>query len=298
MNSFIDALKQYHETVPLPELRIAYADFWPEWNDENFIEPILSKYYNVIIDQKNPDVLFHSIFGGMRETPKYKCKKVLFLGENHRSQKFGSDYSISFDPHTESNFRLPLWQVYLLLKPELKNKLFNRVNHESFDRFCSFTVSNSGNFMRNGMFKQLSQYKFIHSYGRYLTNDSTLQHASQGKYWRDAKDDFFLKYKHKFSITYENSPHPWYTTEKLMDAFLVGSMPIYWGDPKVKEDWNQEAFIDVNYFGNIIDVIKKMDSDKEAFNSKYHQPVFTDSQKDKLENNLEEFEHWLLKIVK
>ena len=298
MSSFIDALRQEQEGSRKPELRVAYDDFWPEWNIENFVEPILKKYFYVVNDQKNPDVLFHSIFGGMRETQKYKCKKILYLGENHRPQRFGSTYSISFDLHSETNFRLPLWQVYLLLKPELKDKLFNRVNYESFDRFCSFTVSNPGNFMRNGMFQQLSQYKFVHSYGRYLTNDVGLQEASKGRYWRDAKDDFFLKNKHKFSITYENSPSPWYTTEKLMDAFLAGSMPIYWGDPKVKEDWNQEAFIDVNYYGNIIDVIKKMDSDKEAFNSKYHQPVFTDSQKDKLENNLGEFENWLIKIIK
>jgi len=279
-------------------IKVAYADFWPEWNLENFIEPILKKQYNVVVDQNNPDVLFHSIFNRMQDTPKYKCKKVLILAENWRPSKFGSDYSISFDPKTPTNFRLPLWQIYLLLWPKIKDKLYNRVNHESFDRFCSFTVSNGGNFMRNGMYQQLSQYKFVHSYGRYLTNDFGLQQASQGKYWRDAKDAFFLKYKHKFSITYENSPYPGYTTEKLMDSFLAGSIPIYWGDPKVKEDWNQEAFIDVNYFGNIIEVIKKMDSDKEAFNSKYHQPVFTDSQKDKLENNLGEFENWLIKIVK
>jgi len=298
MSSFIDALRQEQERTNKPELRIGYADFWPEWNLENFIEPILKKQYNVVVDQNNPDVLFHSIFNRMQDTPKYKCKKVLILAENWRPSKFGSDYSISFDPKTPTNFRLPLWQIYLLLWPKIKDKLYNRVNHESFDRFCSFTVSNGGNFMRNGMYQQLSQYKFVHSYGRYLTNDFGLQQASQGKYWRDAKDAFFLKYKHKFSITYENSPYPGYTTEKLMDSFLAGSIPIYWGDPKVKEDWNQEAFIDVNYFGNIIEVIKKMDSDKEAFNSKYHQPVFTDSQKDKLENNLGEFENWLIKIVK
>jgi len=298
MSSFIDALRQEQEKTNQPELKIAYADFWPEWNDENFIEPILSKYYNVVIDQKNPDVLFHSIFGGMRETPNYKCKKVLFLGENYRPSKFGSNYSISFDPHTEANFRLPLWQAFILLRPFYLERLKNRKNYESFDRFCSFTVSNPGNFMRNGMFQQLSQYKFIHSYGRYLTNDVGLQATSKGRYWRDAKDDFFLKHKHKFSITYENSPYPGYTTEKLMDSFLAGSIPIYWGDPKVKEDWNQEAFIDVNYYGNIIDVIKKMDSNKEAFNSKYEQPVFTDSQLDKLVNNLGEFENWILKIAK
>jgi alpha(1,3/1,4) fucosyltransferase len=208
-------------------LRIAYADFWPEWPVENFIQPILEKHYNVVVDQKNPDLLFHSIFGGLKETPKYKCKKILFLGENWRPSKFGSDYSISFDPHSETNFRLPLWQAFILMKPEYLDRLFNRVHHENFERFCSFTVSNGGNFMRNSAFQQLSQYKRVHSYGRYLTNDTGLQRASEGRYWRDAKDEFFMEHPHKFMMAYENTPYPWYCTEKLMDAFLVGSIPIY-----------------------------------------------------------------------
>jgi len=109
-----------------------------------------------------------------------------------------------------------------------------------------------------------------------------------------------LKYKHKFSIAYENSPYPYYTTEKLMDAFLAGSLPLYWGDPKVGEDWNEKAFVNVVKYGagNFMEAIRKMDIEKEAFEAKYHEPVFTDSQKDKLENNLGEFENWLIKIIK
>ena len=300
MTSFTDALRQYHESMP--ELRIAYANFWPEWEDENFIEPILRKHYKVVIDQQNPDVVFHSIFGDLQETQKYKCKKVLFLGENYRAKNYGSDYSTSFDPPNETNFRLPLWQAYILMRPKYKNRLFNRVRHESFDRFCSFTVSNPNNFMRNSMYQQLNSYKRVHSYGRYLTNDYTLQKLSEGKYWRDAKDEFFQDVKHKFGITYEHSPYPYYTTEKLMDAFLGGSMPLYWGDPKIKEDWNEKAFINVlDYGNNIMSCITHtsggFDNNKEVFDEKYHQPIFTETQKDKLINNLGEFETWLIKKI-
>jgi len=300
MTSFIDAWKQEYEGTSKPELKIGYADFWPEWPDENFIEPILKKYFYITIDHKNPDILFHSIFGGMKETPKYKCKKVLFLGENYRAKNYDSDYSISFDPYSETNFRLPLWQAFILKKPEYKDRLFNRVNHESFDRFCSFTVSNPGNFVRNGMFEQLKSYKLVSSYGRYMTNDMSLQKESEGKYWRDAKDQFFLKNKHKFAITYENNSYPYYTTEKLMDAFLVGSMPLYWGDPKVEEDFNGKAFMNVVKYGagNFMEYIRKMDIDDEVFESRYYEPIFTDSQKDKLINNLGNFETWLISIIK
>ena len=279
-------------------IKVHYCDFWPEWNEENFIEPILQKHYNVVIDQKNPDVVFHSIFGGMKETQKYKCKKVLFLGENHRPGKFHSDYSISFDPQTVTNFRLPLWQAYILLNPGYKDRLYNRLNYDSFDRFCSFTVSNGGNFLRNGWYQQMNSYKRVHSYGRYLGNSPELQQLSKGKYWRDAKDEFFLNNKHKFAITFENTPYPGYTTEKLMDAFLVGSMPIYWGSPNIHNEFNEKSFINVIKYPNIIKTIKEFDQNREKFSEMYNEPIFTSDQQNNLLENLENFEYWLIDKVK
>lgn len=285
----------------LETLKVAYVDFWPEWDEENFITPILNKHYNVVIDKNNPDVVFHSIFGGQKEISKYNCKKILFLGENHRPHRFNTDYSISFDLNNETNFRLPLWQAYILNRPEYLDSLIDRrkILNNEFKNFASFTVSNGNNFMRNGMYQQLKNYRPVVSYGRYMTTNLGLQKFSEGKYWRDAKDIFFSRNTHKFAITYENSPYPYYCTEKLMDGFLNGSMPIYWGDPKVKEDWNEKAFLNVNDFGtNIIDEIKKMDNSDDLFNERYTQPVFTPLQKDKLINNLGEFETFLINTIK
>lgn len=282
----------------MQQLKIWFADFWPEWNIEDFITPILKKHYDIVIDKNSPDVLFHSIFNRMSDTPNFKCKKVLILAENWRPSQFNSNYSISFDPHSETNFRLPLWQIYLLLWPELKNRLYNRLNwrEEEFQRWCAFTVSNPSNFMRNSAFQQLNNYKRVHSYGKVLMNDNSLQKATEGRYWRDAKKEFFLKTPHKFMITYENTPYKYYCTEKLMDAFLVGSMPIYWGDIKAGEDWNSEAFIDVTR--KDLETVKHIDSDWKLFQSIYEKPVFTEEQKKKLENNLNNFETWLINIVK
>jgi len=282
-------------------LKIWFTDFWPEWNNENFILPILSKYYDVILDQYNPDVLFHSIFNRMKDTPNYKCKKILYIGENHRPEQFGSNFSISFDPHSDINYRLPLWQVYLILHPELKEKLFSRVNHISFDRFCSFTVSNPDNFIRNGFYNLMLMQSFgkIHSYGKFMPSDFALQQASQGKYWRDVKYEFFQTHKHKYSIAFENNSYPWYTTEKLMDAFLAGSMPLYWGDPKIKLDWNPDAFINVGKLGNdeTMNLMRKMETDNTVFQEMYSQPVFTDEQKINHIANIDNFETWLINKI-
>lgn len=281
----------------MEKLKICLCDFWPEINYENIFIPILQKYFDVEITIINPDVVIHSIYGGFKETPKYKCKKILFLGENYRPSQFSSDYSISFDTRTDTNYYLPLWQFYLILQPELKDKLFNRINYDSFDRFCSFTVSNGNNFFRNGFFDQLSGYKKVYSYGRYRTNDFALQTLSKDKYWRIAKNEFFNSIKHKFCISFENNSYPGYTTEKIMDAFLGGSLPIYWGNPRISQDWNNKAFINAMKYG-AIDLVKKADTDNVLFKEMYSEPVFTEEQKKRHLENIENFEKWFIDIVR
>jgi len=279
-------------------LRIAFCDFWPEIKNEDIFTPILKEKYNVIIDNKNPDVVFHSVFNKMKDVSKYKCKKILFLGENYRAKNFNTDLSISFDKHSKTNFRLPLWQYFVLLKPSYIDLLLKRVKNKSFDRFCSFTVSNGNNPIRNSAFYLLSKYKFVHSYGRFMTNNNELIEISKNKYWRNAKDEFFNKVTHKFALTYENERYPYYTTEKIMDGFLGGSLPIYLGDPKIEEDFNAKAFINIANHTNPLDIIINIDNNKNLFNDIYNEPIFTNNQKNKFLDNLNEFKYWLLNHVK
>lgn len=288
----------------MQKLRVAFLDFWPDFQqDENIFLPILKKYFDVEVTSNNPDVIIHSIFGGMKETPNYKCKKILFLGENYRPNQFKTDYSISFDPQSDTNYRLPLWQYFLILRPELQDKLFGeRTIPEKFDRFCSFVVSNPNNFMRNGFFHKMNLQSFgkVHSYGRYLSNSTELQEASKGKYWRDAKYEFMLKFKHQFSIAFENNSYPYYCTEKIMDAFLGSSIPLYWGDPKINEDWNKEAFINVGKIGvdETINLLRQMQVDQSLEYKMRKAPIFTNEQKQRHLENIKNFEYWLINTIK
>jgi len=285
----------------MEKLRVAFVDFWPEIKDENIFLPILKKYFDVEETTIKPDVVFHSVFGKPLTASNYNnCKKFLIIAENYRPYNFHHMYSISFDSHSETNYRLPLWQIFLILQPELKDVLFNRSNNvKTFERFASFTVSNPNNFFRNSFFEQLNSYKKVHSYGKYRTTDIELLNFSKGKYWRNAKYQFFLKHTHKFAITFENNSYPGYCTEKLMDGFLGGSIPIYWGDPKIHKDWNEKAFINSMKLGvNTLDIVKKLDNDPKMFEDMYNQPVFTEEQKKMHIENIEGFETWLIEKIK
>ena len=67
--------------------------------------------------------------------------------------------------------------------------------------------------------------------------------------------------KYRFAITYENCDNaPGYISEKILDAFMAGIVPIYFGAPNVTEHIPEECFIDMRNFSNYEDLYKYLKS--------------------------------------
>ncbi len=47
-----------------------------------------------------------------------------------------------------------------------------------------------------------------------------------------------------FSVAIENTQVPHYFTEKLLDCFLTGTIPIYWGCPEISKFFNPDGFVE------------------------------------------------------
>jgi hypothetical protein len=82
------------------------------------------------------------------------------------------------------------------------------------------------------------------------------------------KEDVLKDYY--FSITIENERYSNYYTEKLMDCFACGTIPIYYGTPEVGDMFNMDGIILLNEKFNINDLnpdlyYSKMDAIKENF---------------------------------
>lgn len=60
-----------------------------------------------------------------------------------------------------------------------------------------------------------------------------------------------------FSIVIENSKIDYYFTEKLIDSFITGTVPIYWGCPSIGDFFNLDGMI---IFDNIDDLLYKIKS--------------------------------------
>jgi hypothetical protein len=60
----------------------------------------------------------------------------------------------------------------------------------------------------------------------------------------EVKEDALSEYM--FSITIENTAYSNYYTEKIMDCFATGTIPIYYGTPKIGQMFNSDGVIALN----------------------------------------------------
>ena len=60
--------------------------------------------------------------------------------------------------------------------------------------------------------------------------------------------------QYRFAICFENSILKGWMTEKLFDCFFVGTVPIYWGAPDVRDWVPAECFIDMRQFADFADL--------------------------------------------
>ena len=124
---------------------------------------------------------------------------------------------------------------------------------------------------RIAFFKVLSKYKKVDSVGSVLNNNGNV-------YIKD-KMEFINTYK--FTIAFENSSYPGYSTEKLIQPLLQGSIPIYWGDTEIERDINPDCFINTHNFDCFEDVltrIKEIDNDDVLWKKYITAPIFKNNE--------------------
>ena len=238
-----------------PKIKIAVFGFYElEPLRVERIFQIFSKKYDLEISD-NPDLVFYSSMalheGG--EHLKHKCLKVFVTSEPERPDFRICDYSFHWDDTDERNFHLPYYAVHPYFE-QLRTKQFKgevkKFRQHDKSRFCAFVVSNPKNKERIEFCKKLMAYKKVDCAGKVLNNMPRLE-----PFWK--KEVAFFK-RYKFTIAFESSSMTNYTTEKNYRPLLVGSIPIYQGNPRIAEHFNPEAFINCHDYDNFDQVIKRV----------------------------------------
>ncbi len=253
-------------------IKLLFTDFWEPVTKatchRNSLYRFLSKHFNIVLSD-NPDFLIYCCFG--LSYLKYDCPRIFFTCENVRPNWKQCDYAFSFDyPETERNYRLPWYRLYQeeydgLFKPRNIDKIIAEKT-----KFCCCLITNPNSMARLRFLNKLLKYKKVDSGGG-LANNVGYQIGNEvvGKM-------AFLK-DYKFSLAFENSQYLGYTTEKLMQSLVGNTVPIYWGNPDVAQDFNPAAFINCNdyaSFDEVIEVVKAIDNDDTLYRKYLSQPRF------------------------
>jgi hypothetical protein len=229
------------------------ADFVPE---KNFFFTLLSRKYKIVLDRQRPNFLIYSCYG--HEFFSYDCPRIFYTAENIRPDFNLCDYAIGFDymEFGERFIRLPNYAYDRhSLQKLIRTRHLSKEDLAPKIGFCNFIHSNAfADPTRDQFFHLLSRYKKVDSPGSHLNNMTGK--AISGRVGDTSKVDFQKNYK--FSIAFENSSSPGYTTEKIMHAFVADTVPIYWGNPLVTREFNPKSFINCHEFKSLEEVVQQV----------------------------------------
>ena len=280
-----------------------FCDFNCFDKENNLLTWALSHNFNLIFDEVSPDI----ILTGNDLNPdlaKYKNSKIIYYtGEPFLSWSGDINRNVVDKALTFFNFDDPLFErVPLILHYNYEYFKNGYIDDYEFllkqkpntntipNKFCSFVARANGypSCPREYFFNKLSSYKNVNSHGSYLNNSPLIPMGDTSKYENSLfKVNCISNYK--FNICFENShgctksptDHTYVNdsgliSEKIYEALVSNTIPIYWGNKDIHKDLNTKRFInyyDYNGFDDMIEKIIEIDNNDKLFldivNQKY-----------------------------
>lgn len=254
----------------------------------NLLKHWLKNEANIIfeINAENPDYLFYDIFGTEHLNPKYNNSiKIAYYSENYLPDLNHADYAIS-QAHIMYLDRFFKFPVFIWILNRLKNYDIQKIRIDASKKynkkFCAAVISSNktSEYFRFNFINELNKYKKIDMGGSAFNNVG-------GK----VKDKIQFLSSYKFSFSMENTKGDGYVSEKIIDSFLAGTIPIYYGDYMLDEYINPKSFILVNGEKDInskIEYIKRIDNDNELYKSILREKIFNENYKMIVKKNIDE----------
>ena len=286
-----------------------FCDFQCFDPKDNLFTWALSYNFDLEFDSVDP----HIVLTGDDLNPQlqnYKNSKIIyytgepFLSWSGNINRNIVDKTLTFFNFDDSFFeRVPLilhytYEYYkngyiddyeFLLKPRKVKKLIP-------SKFCSFVARGNGytSCPRKYFFEKLNQYRFVNSHGDYLNNSSQVPMGNTLKF-----ENSLFKVKclsnYKFNLCFENShgcvkspndetyvSDSGLLSEKLFEAFVSNTIPIYWGNKDISKDFNTSSFInfyDYNDFDLMLQKIIEIDNNDDLFLEYVNQDYVIDKNK-------------------
>ncbi len=286
-------------------LKVSFENFWPDFSPFDFFIPFTEKTLSVsaiVTDSSNSDLVFTSVFSERKITQKvlesirYRTgnqvpitmkprrpnqRSVWFTGENIRPPVGGFDLTFSFDTDTYggTNVYFPLFNLGLdwdeeypdILKVE-NRRLGKTVSpadaaslrlsdiNERPGFVCAFVGNPEPIRMR--ALTELSRVGAVDIYG-----------AAVG---RPVPSKYEIAKNYKFMMCFENDLYPGYVTEKPLEAWASGCIPL-WRGIDSQGVLNPKSYLNAASFptlGAFVDEVSELNRDITRLDQMGSEPLF------------------------
>lgn len=271
-------------------IKVSFKNFWYDFNtQDNIFTYILKHKYNVIIDNVNSEYNFT----GNKDIIDNNKVNIFYSGEPSYDKGRCDWGLVNYHLYDKQNYlRFPLYLYYIydfMKKGDINgfeyfynSRFFNIDSLKEKTKFCTFIASGPQNGVgqyRDIFVQKLMKYKQIDCPGTRFNNMNRLPGDSSNGLLASVYKRKFIK-DYKFVIGFENTStkdgYEGYTTEKLIEPMITNSIPIYWGNKLIHNEFNTKSFINFWDYKNEDDVINKiieLDNNNEMYidmmNQKY-----------------------------
>lgn len=251
-------------------LAICAVNFWPAFNlSKGFWNFVLAESlgrFRVVDEAERADIVLTSVFP--HEKARFPEKTIAIIWENIRPNFEFYRFSISsdFDTYQGRNCRVPNWYEELMWTESFrgpKGPMFAHGHEERVEIDRLLAPAEVEPVARPKFCCLVTSYREPH---RALAAEALSQIGPvdifgniTGAPLRQSKYEALRNYR--FNLCFENSIFPGYYTEKTLQAWVAGCIPLYFSDPFFSVDFNPNAMINRMSFRtleNFVEAVKKV----------------------------------------
>jgi hypothetical protein len=198
---------------------------------------------------------------------KKNVKNIWYTGENLRPPSDDNwDVTLSFEPDSKlnRNIHLPFWATRLgvdvmAAKKRQESMLTHRPGQRKREKFACAFVGNPEPFRLKAI-REIAKLGNVDCYG--------------SAFGKPVKDKTRILNEYQFNICFENDLYPGYVTEKVIDSWIGGAIPIWWGIDSM-EYLNKNAIFNFAHgdFDNRIDQLSVLMNDRNKLEEMQSSPL-------------------------
>lgn len=246
-----------------------------------FFEYILERVFDCEIhitgSIDDADILLESYFGSSVFSRKKWKYSIFFSGEAHELPPSILSYTFCMGARDSGrNFiSCPLYLAYDFSKPVTYPTEITAVPPKGV---CSIISSEIPGSYRYTLLELLHEKGIeVDNAGRYKNN---VGYTIPGSY----SDPPIVEFQHNYKLVlaFENAELDDYITEKIVNPFRAGTIPVYFGSQKIAAYFNHNRFVQVTSIEETVSKIQRLLTDPTHWLEMVNEPIFVQSTEERM----------------